>query len=200
MNARQRRKRSQRRSDEAKQAGTRSRRVLLGTGLTLGVGLGLGSSAQAAVQTFTVNSLSDPGDDTCDVTECTLREAITASNNDANPADQDVIVFDSSLTGSITLQANPPTIRQSLWIQGPGTDPGDSPVIVSGNDSYRDIFAVPGGNYAMDLKVSGLTLTNGAANGGGAAARRESRRAIRAESRTSSGECSSTPFSPPGNR
>src|SRR3954449_10877575 len=94
-----------------------------------------------------------------------------ASNADANPSDQDVIVFASAITGSahtITLTANPPTIKQSLWIQGPGTDPGDSRITIDGVGSYRDLFAVTGGNYAMNLKVSGLTLTNGAANGGGA--------------------------------
>jgi len=175
MNARQRRKRSQRRSDEAKRSRTRSRRVVLGTGLTLGVGLGLSSSAQAAPQTFTVGSTGDTtGAIDCGTpanTDCTLRDAILAANNDANTADQDVIVFASAITGSantITLTANPPTIKQSLWIQGPGTDPGDSNITIDGSASYRDILAVTGGNYAMNLKVSGLTLSNGAANGGGA--------------------------------
>jgi CSLREA domain-containing protein len=168
MSARQRRKRRQRRTEAARRTAGRPKRVLAGAGLTLGLGLGLGSSAQAAVQTTTVNSLTDPGDGTCDVTECTLREAITQSNNNGNSGDQDVIVFDSSLSGSILLSATLPTIKQSLWIQGPGTDPGDSPISIDGDASYRDILAVSGGNYAMDLKVSGLTVTNGAANGGGA--------------------------------
>jgi predicted outer membrane repeat protein len=175
MSARQRRKRMQRRKEAARTTSARSRRVLAGAGLTLGVGLGLSSSAQGAVQTFTVGSTADTATAsdcaTLTNTDCTLRDAILASNADANPSDQDVIVFAAAITGSastITLTANPPTINQSLWIQGPGTDPGDSNVTVDGDDSYRDIFAKTGGNYAMNLKVSGLTLTNGAANGGGA--------------------------------
>jgi len=175
MSARQRRRRLRRRKDAAGQTSGRRKRILAGAGLTLGVGLGLSSSAQAAVQTFTVGSTADTATAsdcaTPTNTDCTLRDAIIASNADANPSDQDVIVFASAITGSantITLTANPPTIKQSLWIQGPGTDPGDSAITIDGDASYRDIFAVPGGNYAMDLKVSGLTLTNGAANGGGA--------------------------------
>jgi hypothetical protein len=175
MSARQRRTRSKRRKDAARQTSGRRNRVIVGAGLTLGVGLSLGSSAQAAVQTFTVGSTADTATAsdcaTPTNTDCTLRDAIIASNADANPSDQDVIVFASAITGSantITLTDNPPTIKQSLWIQGPGTEPGDSNITVDGAGNYRDIFAVTGGDYAMDLKVSGLTLTNGAANGGGA--------------------------------
>ncbi len=147
--------------------------MLAGAGITLGVGLGLASTAQAAPQTFTVGSSADTsGASDCATatnTDCTLRDAIIASNNNGNSADQDTIVFASSLTGSattITLMANPPTIRQSLWIQGPGTAPGNSNITIDGDGSYRDFFAVPGGNYAMNLKVSGLTLTDGDAGAG----------------------------------
>ena len=45
-----------------------------------------------------VNSLADPGDGTCDVLECTLREAINEANANAGP---DVIDF--SVTGTINL-------------------------------------------------------------------------------------------------
>jgi predicted outer membrane repeat protein len=175
MSARQRRRRLRRRKDAAGQTSGRPKRILAGAGLTLGVGLGLSSSAQAAVQTFTVGSTADTATAsdcaTPTNTDCTLRDAIIASNADANPSDQDVIVFASAITGSantITLTANPPTIKQSLWIQGPGISPGVSNVTVDGAGSYRDLLAVTGGNYAMNLKVSGLTLTNGSANGGGA--------------------------------
>jgi Right handed beta helix region len=149
--------------------------VLVGTGLALGVGLGMSSAAQAAPQTFTVGTLNDnPGGPaaadcaTATNTDCTLRDAIIAANSNANTADQDVIVFNSGLTGSITLAGNPQTIKQSVWIQGPGTSPGNSAITVDGDDTYRDFLAVSGGNYAMDLKISGLTVTNGSANGGGA--------------------------------
>src|SRR3954449_6517442 len=175
MSARQRRRRLRRRKDAAGQTSGRPKRILAGAGLTLGVGLGLSSSAQAAVQTFTVGSTADTATAsdcaTPTNTDCTLRDAILASNADANPSDQDVIVFASAITGSahtITRTANPPTIKQSLWIQGPGISPGVSNITIDGDGSYRDISAVSGGNYAMDLKVSGLTVTNGDAGGGGA--------------------------------
>jgi CSLREA domain-containing protein len=175
MSARQRRRRLRRRKNAVGRTSARSKRILLGAGLTVGVGLGLTSNAQAAAHNFTVGSLADTtGATDCETptnTDCTLRDAIEASNDDGNPADQDVIVFASAITGSastITLTDNPTPINQSLWIQGPGTAPGNSPITIDGDGSYRDMFARPGGNYAMNVKVSGLTLSNGVANGGGA--------------------------------
>jgi CSLREA domain-containing protein len=56
----------------------------------------LGSaSAQAAPMTFTVNSTADPGTGTCDVAECTLREAMNNANT--NPG-VDTIAFDLDTT------------------------------------------------------------------------------------------------------
>src|SRR6266850_2584906 len=54
--------------------------------------------------TLIVNSLNDPGDGTCDTTECTLREAINTANANAGP---DVIDF--SITGTINLSGALPT-------------------------------------------------------------------------------------------
>ena len=147
--------------------------MLTGAGITLGVGLGLTSTAQAPPQTFTVGSTADTAlGGACgnpSNTDCTLRDAIDASNADLNPFDQDTILFASALTGStITLGSNPPHIAQSLYIHGPGANPGDSTVTIDGNNSYRDLEAVTGGNYAMNVTVSGLNLTDGFENGGGA--------------------------------
>jgi hypothetical protein len=177
MSARQRRRRERRRQDAAKTADARRTRVLAGAGIALGVGLGLSSTAQAAPQTFTVGTATDnpagpPASDcaTASNTDCTLRDAIIASNTNANSGDQDTIVFASAITGSantITLGAPLPRILQSLYISGPGTAPGNSNITIDGNDSYRGLFGAPGGNYEMNLTVSGLTITNGASGGGG---------------------------------
>src|SRR5689334_13272556 len=47
---------------------------------------------------WTVNTLADPGDGTCDDTECTLREAIGVAGSGK-------VVFASSLSGVITLNS-----------------------------------------------------------------------------------------------
>ena len=51
--------------------------------------------AQGDNNTWTVNTLVDPGDGTCDDTECTLREAIEAATSGST------IVFASGLQGDI---------------------------------------------------------------------------------------------------
>ncbi len=176
MSARQRRRRSERRKEAARGSDVRRRRVLAGAGITLGVGLGLASTAQANPHTFTVGSTADTtGASDCESnttnTDCTLRDAITAANTNGNPADQDTIVFASAITGSahtITLTTHPPHISQSLYIQGPGTAPGNSYITIDGAGNYRGMEVVSGGNYGVNVTVSGLTITNGAANGGGA--------------------------------
>lgn len=61
--------------------------------------------------TITVNSLNDPGDGTCNVSECTLREAIAAASSG------DTINF--SVTGTLTLTSTL-TIDRTLTINGPG--------------------------------------------------------------------------------
>ncbi|MGB5933399.1 MAG: CSLREA domain-containing protein [Anaerolineae bacterium] len=55
--------------------------LLIGSGLVLLLCLlaALGT-ATGSPDTFIVNSTADPGDGTCDATECTLREAIDAAN------------------------------------------------------------------------------------------------------------------------
>lgn len=73
----------------------------------------IASSVQAAPLTFTVNSAADPGTGGCDATECTLREAIFASNT--NSGFTDTIVFNISITSgpgphTISLGSSLPTI------------------------------------------------------------------------------------------
>src|SRR5438045_2189995 len=63
------------------------RRAFRAIALAVVVAASIGGSTSvadaAAPQTFVVNSVVDPGDGTCTVSNCTLREAITAANADA---------------------------------------------------------------------------------------------------------------------
>lgn len=108
-------------------------------------------TAQAA--TFVVDTLSDdPADGD------TLREAITLANGAAGP---DVITFAPGLSGTIVLDAGQLDIQDSLTIVGPGSD---LLTIDAGGSSRVMSTFTP----AVDLRLEGLTLTNGAtpANGG----------------------------------
>jgi len=104
----------------------------------------------AYTATYTVNSLSDPGDGVCNKSNCTLREAINAANGTAT---SDLIQF--SLSGTITLGSSLPGILSAggaLTIDGAGRN-----VIVSGADSNRHFFIDTGAN----LTLKNLELKNG---------------------------------------
>jgi CSLREA domain-containing protein len=106
-----------------------------------------------------VNSLVDPGNGTCNATQCTLREAI----NDAQSTD---ISFVSGLSGTITLAAPAAgggtlVVRKGLTISGPATgivirrrptDPG-----------FRIVRIVSG----VSVRLEHLTIRGGAADGAG---------------------------------
>lgn len=110
-----------------------------------------------APTTYTVNSLADTDDGFCDTNNCTLREAITASNR--NPA-ADTIDF--SVTGIINLAAALPDITQSLAISGPGkTQLTVQRDTVAG--PFR-IFTVKV-NQPDAVTISGLTIRNGFLSG-----------------------------------
>ena len=96
----------------------------------------------AFTQTVTVTSLLD------DVNNGTLRWAINEANT--NPS-IDEIVFDSSLSGTITLTSDLPSISANLSITGPGT----SLISISGNNQYK-MFLV---NSSITLNISGIKLT-----------------------------------------
>src|SRR5690348_15424088 len=114
--------------------------------------------AQGAGGVWTVSSLADPGDGTCDDTNCTLREAVGA----ATPGGQ--IVFASGLQGTIALSgAGPIEFSKRLSIDGGGRVTLDAQsahgVMVIGND--------PTG-VDMPVTLAGLTLENGrSADGAG---------------------------------
>ena len=92
-----------------------------------------------------VNSLADPGNGTCDGTECTLREAIAYASSGAT------ITFD--VTGTITLAGGQLLIQKDLTINGPGA----TSLTVDGNSASRVITVAPGYTVA----ISGLTITGG---------------------------------------
>ena len=122
--------------------------------------------------TITVTSLSD--NLTVD-TQVTLREAIEAANSDA-PVDgstagggADTIVFASGLTvggpATITLSGTDLLLRTDINIVGPGI----SLLTINANLASR-IFVIgdlEAGNV-LNVSISGLTLTNGRADFGGA--------------------------------
>lgn len=70
-----------------------------------------GPTAVVRGDTYTVNSLGDPGNGVCDATECTLREAITAAN--ANTG-SDIINF--SVTGTINLASQLPDLTDTAGV------------------------------------------------------------------------------------
>jgi uncharacterized repeat protein (TIGR01451 family)/CSLREA domain-containing protein len=110
--------------------------------------------AQGDNGTWTVNSLSDPGDGTCDDTECTLREAIAA----ATPGG--TIVVAAGLQGDIELAGTGLGIDKSLSIDG-----GGRIAIDAQNMSRGFVVGADGG----PVTLSRLAVKNGygTGNGGG---------------------------------
>jgi hypothetical protein len=106
--------------------------------------------------TFTVTNLapSDSG---------SLRQAVLGAN--ATPG-ADTITFQPGLGGPITL-TGPLDITDSVTIQGPGS----GVITVSGNDASRIFVIDDGATGAINVGISGLTLTTGNAgtNGDGGA-------------------------------
>ena len=106
--------------------------------------------AQGDNGVWTVNSLLDPGDGTCDDAECTLREAIAAA------ASGDRIVF-GGLQGDITLTAGQLDVSsKSLAIEGAGR------IAVDAQSNSRVILVVGTDDFAPTVTLAGLTLKNGA--------------------------------------
>jgi CSLREA domain-containing protein len=129
--------------------------------------LAMPATAEAAVDTRTVNSTLDPGDGSCATNGCTLREAITELNLDFDTTDQDQIniAFNSFFDHTITLVGSGLTISDPVAIASTGVF---SPT-VSGNDAVRP-FTIPANTPGDDVSISGLAITDGLApdSGGGA--------------------------------
>jgi hypothetical protein len=135
----------------------RRAKVALAAGAGAGAAVLIAPAAQAA--TFTVTNLSD------DDTDGTLRQTITNANAAAG---DDTVVFQSGLSGTITLdpaRGDIPITDDGLEVQGPGPDG----ITISGANQSR-IFDLYGFNgQAEEVIVSGLTLSDGNADGDGGA-------------------------------
>ncbi len=117
----------------------------------------------AGAATLTVNTLSDADDANDSV--CSLREAITAANTDANYQDctgtgygNDTIHF--SISGTILLSSTLPAVTDpaGLTIDGTGQT-----ITVSGNHAVR-VMRVNGG---AQLTLEHLTVADGSGGSGG---------------------------------
>ena len=141
MTQRRRRKR-QKQLRHGRHVGLGRKRVAVGTGLTVGAALGMTATAQATDFTVINTNASGPG---------SLAQAMVDQNNGGG---SDRVLFQSGLTGSITLTGDLTAVDEPLQVLGPGANV----LAINGNNAHR-IFTVtgPGG----DLTVSGLTLTNG---------------------------------------
>jgi Ca2+-binding RTX toxin-like protein len=149
------RRRRQGRRAEHEHVSAAKRTVLAGTGVSLGAALGMTGSAQAA--DFTVSNLNDSG-------AGSLRQAILDAN--ASPG-ADRVLFQSTLTGQVTLGSELPEIQGATEVLGPGADK----LTISGNNNSR-IFNVnisPSGANTP-VTISGLKLTGGYDIGGSAIA------------------------------
>ena len=137
----------------------RRTRVAIGAGVTAGATIAAPGAAHA--DTFAVTNLLDDG------SPGTLRTAVDDAQ--ANPG-FDRILFDSGLSGTLTLTDGEIEIYDGIEIVGPG----HARVTVSAAQGSRifDIYQ-PGGPPAGLVKatISGLTLTGGDAGGDGGAIR-----------------------------
>lgn len=113
----------------------------------------------ALIPSYTVTTLNDDatgnaGNCATPSSNCTLRDAITAT--DANGGGAGTITFQSGLTGTITLASLLPNLNGQITITGPGANL----VSISGNNSetVAPIFYVL---RSTAVSISGLTLTGG---------------------------------------
>ncbi len=130
----------------------RRRRLALGTGAALSAAAFAAPAADAT--NYTVTNNLDDGSAT------TLREAIVAANNNVGPDD---ILFDSSVTGQITLNSQL-QITDPVTIHGPGANA----LTVSGDYDDR-VFLIDIGGDARETRgqalsevtISGLSIAEG---------------------------------------
>ena len=102
--------------------------------------------------TFTVNTTDDHDDGTCSTTDCTLREAINAANNQAGAN-----TIDFSVSGTITLDqtlGTLPAISDDVTIDGAANS---AAIIVSGGNNVRVMIV----NNGKVLGINALTIANG---------------------------------------
>jgi len=120
--------------------------------------------------TFTVNSTADPGSGTCDATECTLREAITAANAAAG---SDTIDFNIPGVGpqTITPLTPLPAITSPVVIDG-YTQPGASVNTLANDDNAVLMIEL---NGSLSSALSTIRITAGSSTIRGLVINRTSR-------------------------
>jgi len=116
--------------------------------------------ATASAQTYTVTRADDPLPGACEPGDCSLREAVTASDNSATV--DDVIAIPASATPYVTLYeelALP--INDEVTIRGAGADV----VKIEGNAKNGLVLVAPG----KTVTIEGVTIrnSNGAIQNGG---------------------------------
>ena len=120
--------------------------------------IGATTTSVGAATTWNVNDSGDAGDGTCDVSDCTLRDAIDES------ADGDTIVFDAGISGdTITLTGGSLRVEYAITIDGAGSD-----ITVNGGSSDR-IFYIDLVGTSSTVTITGLTLTSGSTSSRGGA-------------------------------
>ncbi|TLP79083.1 thrombospondin type 3 repeat-containing protein [Maribacter sp. ACAM166] len=134
-------------------------------------------SASWAQTTATVTSLADDG------TSGTLRWAMTTANADININE---IIFDSGLSGTLTLTSNLPNVASNMVITGPGP----SAIKISGDNQYK-MFVV---NTGIVLDISGFTATKSASEYNKGNIFHVSRSTVNASDMVFTGITNSTPF------
>ena len=97
---------------------------------------------------LTVDSTADPGDGVCDVTECTLRDAVKTIETNG------VIDFDPFLAGDTITLGSEIQIDGGLIIDGSALSPG---IQVSGGDTTR-VFHILS---SADVELDSLEITHG---------------------------------------
>ena len=148
-----------------KRRGSRVLVLLSVAGIALGCGLTQAVDVASAAATITVTTTNDS---TATDGQCSLREAITNANANADTTGGDCVagtggadtIDVSSVIGVITLGSNLPTITDDLTVGG--SDPANLTIDSNGN---AHVFTVGG----VAFTIVGLTLTGGAgaSSGGG---------------------------------
>jgi CSLREA domain-containing protein len=117
------------------------------------------SQVAVAAATYTVNTTDDLDDGTCDVTHCSLREAIDDANASAGA---DEIHFAISGVGPHTIQLASalPTITEGVVIDG-YTQAGASPNTVPAPGGLNSVLMIELDGTNAGLTVSGLEVVGG---------------------------------------
>lgn len=143
---------------------TRGKALLFGFLLAAFMAVSLLAAKPAHAATFTVNSTADPGNGTCNASECTLREAITASNSNNNDPVVDTIDFDiGGGTGVKTIQLNSelPATAEAVIIDGYSQPGASENTLAQGTNAVLkiELDGTNAGANAIGLTIVGSNST-----------------------------------------